>query len=182
MMWDYARFDFGESYFRSISVIDLGDRETAGVDLAGSVVDADRLPGVDPAGHPQGHAGTDRKFDTWTSGVIIVAYADPGFLFAILLLIVFAGGRYFQILPAARPDVRTGGEDMTLIQQIGDLLLAHHAAGAGLDHIGLRHADAADQEFLSRTRSRSNYVMTAAGQGAEGEPRALRAMSSATRC
>ena len=39
------------------------------------------------------------RFDTWTSGAIIVAYAIPGFLFAILLLVLFAGGSYFQWFP-----------------------------------------------------------------------------------
>jgi microcin C transport system permease protein len=39
------------------------------------------------------------KFDTWTSGLIIVGYAIPGFLFAILLLVLFAGGSYYQIFP-----------------------------------------------------------------------------------
>ena len=39
------------------------------------------------------------SFDTWTSGLIIVAYAIPGFLFAIMLLVVFAGGSYFQWFP-----------------------------------------------------------------------------------
>lgn len=38
-------------------------------------------------------------FDTYTSAAIIVAYAIPGFLFAILLLVLFAGGSYFQIFP-----------------------------------------------------------------------------------
>jgi microcin C transport system permease protein len=38
-------------------------------------------------------------FDTWTSGLIIVAYAIPGFLFAILLLVLLAGGSYLQIFP-----------------------------------------------------------------------------------
>jgi microcin C transport system permease protein len=38
-------------------------------------------------------------FDTWTSGIIIAAYAIPGFLFAILLMVVFAGGSYFQWFP-----------------------------------------------------------------------------------
>jgi microcin C transport system permease protein len=100
MMWNYMRFDFGESYFRSDLrfVSRSGDREDAGVDHAGPVVDADRLSRVDPAGHPQGGADGTR-FDTWTSGVIIVAYAIPGFLFAILLLVLFAGGSYFQIFP-----------------------------------------------------------------------------------
>ena len=45
-------------------------------------------------------AGRDgTPFDTWTSGAIIVAYAIPGFLFAILLLVLFAGGSYLQIFP-----------------------------------------------------------------------------------
>ena len=39
------------------------------------------------------------RFDTWTSGVIIVGYAIPGFLFAVLLLVLFAGGSYFQWFP-----------------------------------------------------------------------------------
>src|SRR4029079_9751458 len=39
------------------------------------------------------------RFDTWTSGVIIVAYAIPGFLFAILLIILFAGGSFFDWFP-----------------------------------------------------------------------------------
>ena len=38
-------------------------------------------------------------FDVWTSGVIIVAYAVPGFLFAIFLIVLFAGGSFWQIFP-----------------------------------------------------------------------------------
>src|SRR5690606_34938187 len=39
------------------------------------------------------------RFDTWTSGLIIVGYAIPGFLFAILLIILFAGGSFFDFFP-----------------------------------------------------------------------------------
>ncbi len=39
------------------------------------------------------------RFDSWTSGVLIAAYAIPGFLFAVLLLVVFAGGSYYQWFP-----------------------------------------------------------------------------------
>jgi microcin C transport system permease protein len=39
------------------------------------------------------------RFDTWTSGVIIIGYAIPGFLFAILLIILFAGGSFFDFFP-----------------------------------------------------------------------------------
>jgi microcin C transport system permease protein len=59
------------------------------------------------------------RFDSATSALIIVAYAIPGFLFAIMLLILFAGGRYYQIFPL-RGLTSDGFEDMTLIQQIGD--------------------------------------------------------------
>ena len=39
------------------------------------------------------------RFDVWTSGVIIVGYAVPEFLFAVLLIVLFAGGSYFQWFP-----------------------------------------------------------------------------------
>ncbi len=39
------------------------------------------------------------SFDVWTSGVVIVGYAIPGFLFAILLIVLFAGGSFFQLFP-----------------------------------------------------------------------------------
>jgi microcin C transport system permease protein len=39
------------------------------------------------------------QFDVWTSGIIIIGYAIPGFLFAILLIVLFAGGSFWQIFP-----------------------------------------------------------------------------------
>ena len=39
------------------------------------------------------------RFDVWTSGGIVIGYAVPGFLFAILLIILFAGGSFFDIFP-----------------------------------------------------------------------------------
>ena len=39
------------------------------------------------------------RFDVWTSGVIIVGYAVPSFLFAVLLIVLFAGGSYWSIFP-----------------------------------------------------------------------------------
>ncbi|PWK60213.1 microcin C ABC transporter permease YejB [Roseicyclus mahoneyensis] len=118
MMWDYARFDFGQSYFRSISVIDLViEKLPVSISLGLWSTLIAYIVSI-----PLGIAKATRdgsKFDTWTSGIIIVAYAIPGFLFAILLLVVFAGGRYFQIFPL-RGLTSDGFDDMTLIQQIGD--------------------------------------------------------------
>src|SRR5882672_1012287 len=83
MVWNFARFDFGKSYFRDVSVLQLIK---------------EKLPVSMPLGIRKAvKDGT--KFDTWTSAVIIVGYAIPGFLFAILLIIVFAGGSFFNIFP-----------------------------------------------------------------------------------
>jgi microcin C transport system permease protein len=87
MMGNYITLDFGESYFRSISVTELVNDGTS--------------------------------FDTWTSAIIIVAYAIPGFLFAILLLVLFAGGSYFQIFPL-RGLVSDNWEELSLLGKIAD--------------------------------------------------------------
>ena len=105
MIWNYLRFDFGESYFRSRSVVDLVHRQDAGLDLARHLDDAAHLPDRHPARHPQGRPRRHpvRRLDQ--SRVIIVGYAVPAFLFAILLIVLFAGGSYWQLFPAARPGV-----------------------------------------------------------------------------
>ncbi|MCB1366663.1 MAG: microcin C ABC transporter permease YejB [Rhodobacteraceae bacterium] len=98
MMGNYARFDFGESYFRSISVIDLVlEKMPVSITLGLWTTLLAYLISI-----PMGIRKAVRdgsRFDTWTSGVIIMAYAIPGFLFAILLLVVFAGGSYLQWFP-----------------------------------------------------------------------------------
>jgi microcin C transport system permease protein len=59
------------------------------------------------------------SFDTWTSGAIIVAYAIPGFLFAILLLVLFAGGSYFQWFPL-RGLTSDNWDELSVIGKIAD--------------------------------------------------------------
>jgi microcin C transport system permease protein len=61
------------------------------------------------------------SFDTWTSALIIVAYAIPGFLFAILLLVLFAGGSYLQIFPL-RGLVSDNWEQLSFFGKIWDYL------------------------------------------------------------
>ena len=98
MIGNYARFDFGESYFRSASVIDLIKEKlpvsiTLGLwsTLIAYIIS---IPlGIRKA------VRDGSAFDTWTSGIIIAGYAIPGFLFGILLLVLFAGGSYWQIFP-----------------------------------------------------------------------------------
>ncbi|MCB4771611.1 microcin C ABC transporter permease YejB [Ancylobacter sp. Lp-2] len=98
MLWDYARFDFGRSYFRDISVIDLiKEKMPVSISLGLWMMLITYAISI-----PLGIAKAVRdgsRFDVWTSAVIIVGYAIPSFLFAILLIILFAGGSFFSIFP-----------------------------------------------------------------------------------
>ncbi len=98
MMGNYLTLDFGESYFRSISVTDLVlEKMPVSISLGLWSTLIAYLVSI-PLGIRKAVKDGSR-FDTWTSGTIIVAYAIPGFLFAILLLVLFAGGSYWQIFP-----------------------------------------------------------------------------------
>jgi microcin C transport system permease protein len=118
MMWNYARFDFGESYFRSISVTDLVlEKMPVSISLGLWSTLIAYLISIPLGIRKAMRDGT--SFDTWTSGVIIVAYAIPGFLFAILLLVLFAGGSYWQIFPL-RGLTSDGFEDLSFWGKITD--------------------------------------------------------------
>ena len=98
MMGNYITFDFGESYFRSIGVLDLVlEKMPVSISLGLWSTLIAYLISIPLGIRKAVRDGT--PFDTWTSGAIIVGYAIPGFLFAILLLVVFAGGSYFQWFP-----------------------------------------------------------------------------------
>ncbi|MEO1677627.1 MAG: ABC transporter permease subunit [Pseudomonadota bacterium] len=98
LMGNYLSFDFGESYFRSISVVDLViEKMPVSITLGLWSTLIAYLVSIPLGIRKAVRDGT--SFDTWTSGLIIVAYAIPGFLFAILLLVLLAGGSYLQIFP-----------------------------------------------------------------------------------
>ena len=162
MMWDYLRFDFGESYFRSISVVDLVIEKlpvsiTLGLwsTLIAYIVS---IPlGIRKA------VRDGSGFDTWTSGVIIVAYAIPGFLFAVMLIVLFAGGSYWKIFPL-RGLTSDGWEDLSLIGKVIDYFW----------HIALPVLASTIASFATLTLLTKNsfldeigkqYVMTARAKG-----------------
>ena len=98
MLKNYLTFDFGESYFRSIRVIDLVlEKMPVSITLGLWSTLLAYLISI-PLGIRKAMRDGSR-FDTWTSGLIIVAYAIPSFLFAIMLLVLFAGGSFWQIFP-----------------------------------------------------------------------------------
>ena len=98
MIWNYICFDFGESYFRSISVVDLViEKLPVSISLGLWTTLLAYFISI-PLGIRKA-VNDGSKFDTWTSGAIIVGYAIPGFLFAILLLVLFSGGSFLKIFP-----------------------------------------------------------------------------------
>lgn len=118
MLGDYATFDFGESFFRDRTVVELIlDKMPVSISLGLWSTLIIYLISI-PLGIRK--AVTDgSRFDVWTSSLIVVGYAIPGFLFAILLIVLFAGGSYFDIFPL-RGLTSPGWENMPWYQQIGD--------------------------------------------------------------
>ena len=98
MMKNYAVFDFGDSFFQDRPVIDLMlSRLPVSISLGLWSTLLVYLISI-----PLGIAKAVRDgsaFDMWTSAVVIVGYAIPGFLFAILLIVLFAGGSVVQWFP-----------------------------------------------------------------------------------
>ncbi|MFO1088607.1 MAG: microcin C ABC transporter permease YejB [Hyphomicrobiales bacterium] len=98
MLKDYLTFNFGQSYFRDVSVIDLiKEKMPVSISLGLWLTLISYLVSV-----PLGIAKAVRdgtRFDVWTSAVIIGGYAIPGFIFAVLLIVLFAGGSYWSVFP-----------------------------------------------------------------------------------
>lgn len=98
MMWNYLKFDFGTSYFRDETVIDLVlDKMPVSISLGLWTTLLVYLISIPLGVRKAVSDGT--PFDVWTSAVVIVGNAIPGFLFAVLLVVMFAGGSYFDWFP-----------------------------------------------------------------------------------
>lgn len=98
MIGQYLRFDFGESFYRDQSVVELV-KEKMPVSISLGLWTTLLVYSISI---PLGIAKAVRdgsRFDVWTSTVVIVGYAIPSFLFAILLIVVFAGGHYLDWFP-----------------------------------------------------------------------------------
>ncbi len=118
MMWDYARFDFGESFFRNASVVDLIlEKMPVSISLGVWILILSYAISI-PLGIRKA-VSDGSTFDVWTSGIIIVGYAVPGFLFGILLIVLFAGGSFFDWFPL-RGLVSDNFSQLTWLQKILD--------------------------------------------------------------
>ncbi len=118
MMGNYIVFDFGESFFRNRSVVDLVlDKMPVSISLGLWTTLIVYLISI-----PLGVAKAVRdgqSFDVWTSAFVITGYAIPAFLFAVLLLVVFAGGSYLEWFPL-RGLVSDNWEELSWPERIVD--------------------------------------------------------------
>jgi microcin C transport system permease protein len=98
MLKNYLTFDFGKSFYSDRPVIRLiADKLPVSISLGLWTTLLTYLISI-PLGIRKA-VRDGSSFDVWTSGVIIVGYAIPGFLFAILLIVLFAGGSYLSWFP-----------------------------------------------------------------------------------
>ena len=162
MMGNYLRFDFGTSYFRSISVVDLVlEKMPVSISLGLWSTLIAYLISIPLGIRKAVRDGT--AFDTWTSGAIIVGYAIPGFLFAVMLMVLFAGGSYFQWFPL-RGLVSDNWNELPWWQKVTDYLW----------HMVLPITASTISSFATMTlltknsfldEIRKQYVMTARAKG-----------------
>jgi hypothetical protein len=141
MMGDYLTFDFGESFFRDRKVVDLVlDKMPVSISLGVWTTLIVYLVSI-----PLGIAKAVRdgnRFDVGTSFALVIGTAIPSFLFAVFLLVVFAGGSYLDWFPHwlhRQCRVYRG------------LFLAHCVAGSGNGHRRLCRTCNADQELFPRS-------------------------------
>jgi len=120
MLWNYLRFDFGQSYFKGQSVLSLiGHALPVSISLGlwqFLISYAISIPlGIRKALKDGSH------FDGWTSALIVIGYAIPGFLFGIMLMVIFAGGSFFDWFPLGRL-VSDNFDDLSWREKIFDYL------------------------------------------------------------
>ncbi|PTM52812.1 microcin C ABC transporter permease YejB [Phreatobacter oligotrophus] len=162
MIWNYARFDFGKSYFRDVSVLQLiREKLPVSISLGLWLTLLTYLVSI-PLGIRKAMKDGSR-FDVWTSAVIVVGYAIPGFLFAILLIVLFAGGSFLDWFPL-RGLWSDNWSEMSLGQKVLDYLW----------HLALPITAMALGAFATMTlltknsfldEIRKQYVMTARAKG-----------------
>ena len=162
MLWNYVRFDFGRSYFRDVTVLELiKEKLPVSISLGVWLMILGYLISI-PLGIRKA-VRDGSTFDVWTSGIIIVAYALPGFLVAVLLIVLFAGGSFFAWFPL-RGLTSENFAFMPWWQQILDYLW--HMV---LPIISLGLAAFATKTLLTKNsfldEIRKQYVLTARAKG-----------------
>ena len=118
MLGNYIRFDFGESFFRNQRVVDLVlDKMPVSISLGlwtTLLIYTISIPlGILKA------VRDGSRFDFWSSSVVVIGNAIPSFLFAILLIVIFSGGRYFDWFPL-RGLTSPGWNELNYLERVAD--------------------------------------------------------------
>ena len=162
MLKSYIFFDFGESFFRDQKVTSLVlDKMPVSISLGLWTTLLVYLISI-PLGIRKAIKDGSR-FDIISSSIVTIGYAIPNFLFAVILIVFFAGGRFYDIFPL-RGLVSENFEELTLLAQIKDYfwhltlpLLAMIVSGfAGLTFL-------TKNSFIDQINQQ--YVMTAKAKG-----------------
>jgi len=164
MVKSYLYFDFGDSFFRDQSVVDLVvEKMPVSISIglwSTLLIYLISIPmGIKKAIHD------GSKFDVWSSSLIVVGYAIPGFLFAVLLIVLFAGGTYLDWFPL-RGLVSNNFDELSLFDQIIDYFW-HLVLPITANVIGgfATLALLTKNSFLDEIRKQ--YVITARAKGLE---------------
>ena len=162
MIRDYITFDFGESFFRDQKVTSLVlDKMPVSISLGLWTTIIVYLISI-PLGIRKA-INDGSRFDIMSSTIVTIGYAIPNFLFAVILIVFFAGGRFYDIFPL-RGLVSENFSDLSLLGQIKDYfwhltlpLLAMIVSGfAGLTFL-------TKNSFIDQINQQ--YVMTARAKG-----------------
>ncbi len=169
MVGNYLRFDFGRSFFRDDTVVHLVEQKmpvSISLGLWSTLL-------VYLVSIPLGIRKAVRdgsRFDVATSAVVLIAYAIPGFLFAIMLVVLFAGGSFVQWFPL-RGLASSGAETWPWPDRVLDY--AWHMV---LPTVAIVASGFAGLTILTKNcfleEIRKQYVVTARAKGA-GEARVL---------
>ncbi len=118
MLWDFARFDFGTSFFKDKPVLQLiVEKMPVSISLGLWTTLLTYLIAIPLGIRKAVRAGT--AFDGWTSFLVTIGYAIPGFLFAVLLVVLFAGGNVWNIFPS-RGLTSDNWDELSLLAKVGD--------------------------------------------------------------
>jgi microcin C transport system permease protein len=169
MMKDYATFNFGDSYFRSKSVLGLiREKMPVSISLGLWLTLVTYFVSIPLGIRKAVKDGTN--FDVWSSTLIVVGYAIPSFIFAIMLIVFFAGGSYFNWFPL-RGLVSDNFADLSWPAKILDY--AKHLA---LPLLAMGVGSFATMTMLTKNsfldEIKKQYVTTARAKGLS-EPRVL---------
>ncbi len=169
MLWNYLRLDFGDSFYQDRSVIQLiVDKMPVSISLGLWTTLLVYLISI-PLGIRKA-VNDGSRFDFWTSAVVFVGYAIPSFLFAILLIVLFAGGSFLDWFPL-RGLVSENWHELSWPMRILDYF--HHIA---LPVLAMVIGGFAGLTMLTKNsfleEINKQYVMTARAKGA-AEPQVL---------